>query len=184
MGYRMIHERRQANDNREGRVTKDRRQNGLIRVKGTDRIQIINILAAACIAILSVLLGLSGQRFSGWMIVQLAVATPLLVTSSLAYAKVGYRDVNEYPIWDGLGWATLSLGYIMTLNALAIMLHTSGYVGAYWWFIGTTVFLYVTYSMLDVVARKDRLREKAWKLMVYLVLIFAGAALPILAGWA
>jgi hypothetical protein len=108
-------------------VTEGAEEKGLdriTRIKGTDRIQIINILAAACITILSVLLGLSGQRFSDWMIAQLSVATPLLVTSSLAYAKLGYRDENEYPIWDGLGWATLSMGYIMTLNALAIMLHT------------------------------------------------------------
>ena len=153
------------------------------RAKGSDRIQINNILAAVCIAILSVLLGLSGKKFSNWMVIQLAAATPLLVTSSLAYAKIGYRDPRECPIWDGLGWATLSLGYIMLLNALAIMLYTSSYATVSWWFLGITVLLFVAYSMLDVKANKKNLREKGWKLGFYLALMFLGAVLPMLVGW-
>jgi L-asparagine transporter-like permease len=153
------------------------------RAKGSDRIQINNILAAACIAILSVLLGLSGKQFSNWMVMQLAAATPLLVTSSLAYAKISYRDPREYPVWDGLGWVTLSLGYIMLLNALAIMLCTSGYPTVSWCFISVAVLLFVAYSMLDVKANKKNLREKGRKLGFYLALMFLGAILPILAGW-
>lgn len=161
---------------------KDKRER-LSRVKGSDRIQINNILAAACVTILSVLLGLSGVQFSAWMVVQLASATPLLVTSSLAYAKTGYRDAKEYPVWDSLGWATLSLGYVMLLNALAIMLYTTSHSTASWWFIGVTILLFVVYSVLDVRASKRRLKEKSWKLVFYLVLMFLGAILPMLAGW-
>jgi L-asparagine transporter-like permease len=156
----------------------------LQRVKGSDRIQINNILAAACITILSVLLGLSSKKFSNWLVIQLAAATPLLVTSSLAYAKVSYRDMKEYPIWDRLGWTTLSLGYIMLLNALTIMLYTSNYSVASWWFVGATILLFVVYSALDVRANKKRLKEKGWKLGFYLALIFLGAVLPIAARWA
>jgi hypothetical protein len=161
---------------------KDKREE-LSRVKGSDRIQINNILAAACVTILSVLLGLSGVQFSAWMVVQLALATPLLVTSSLAYAKTGYRDAREYHVWDSLGWATLSLGYVMLLNALAIMLYTTNYSAASWWFIGVTILLFVVYSVLDVRASKKRLKEKSWKLGFYLALMFLGAILPMLAGW-
>jgi small-conductance mechanosensitive channel len=155
----------------------------LRRGKGSDRIQINNILAAACITILSVFLGLSGKKFSDWMVVQLAAATPLLVTSSLAYAKASYRDLREYPIWDYLGWTMLSLGYIMLLNALAIMLYTSGYSVASWWFVGATILLFMAYSVLDVKANKKRLKEKGWKLGFYLASMFLGAILPIVAGW-
>ena len=153
------------------------------RVKASDRIQINNILAAACVAILSVLLGLSGEQFSDWMVLQLAAATPLLVTSSLAYAKLSYRGVKECPIWDSLGWITLSLGYIMLINALAIMLCTSNYPDVSWWFVSMAILLFVVYSMLDVKADKKRLKEKGWKLGFYLALIFLGAILPMLAGW-
>ena len=155
----------------------------LIRTKGSDRIQINNILAAACIAILSVLLGLSGQRFSNWMVLQLAVATPLLVTSSLAYAKLCYRSLKEFPVWDNLGWVTLSLGYIMLLNALVILLYTGGYWAASWWFVGAIVALFVSYSVLDILASRKRLVEKLWKLGFYLALMFCGSVLPMVAGW-
>ena len=157
--------------------------NDLIRTKGSDRIQINNILAAAAIAILAVLLGVSEQRFSGWMVLQLAAATPLLVTSSLAYAKLGYRSLSEYPIWDALGWVTLTLGYIMILNALTIMLHASRYLALSWWFLGAIVLLFTAYSVLDIAASKKRLAEKLWKLGFYLVLMFCGSVLPIIAGW-
>jgi hypothetical protein len=126
----------------------------LWRGKGSDRIQINNLLAAASITILSVLLGLSGKKFSDWMVIQLATATPLLVTSSLAYAKTGYRDSREYPIWDYLGWTTLSLGYIILLNALAIMLYTSNYPVASWWFVGTTILLFVVFRFVDSITAK------------------------------
>jgi hypothetical protein len=163
--------------------TREERLAKVIESKGTDRIQIINMLAATCVAILSVLLGLSLEEFSAWIIVQLALATPLLVTASLAYAKLRYREIREYLVWDSLGWITFSLGYTMTLNALAIMLYTTGYASACWWFIGTTVHLHVIYSVLDIAAGNHRLVEKAWKLAIYLVLIFAGAVLPILMRW-
>jgi hypothetical protein len=158
--------------------------NDLVRAKGSDRIQINNILAAASVTILSVLLGLAGQRFSAWTLLQLAAATPLLVTSSLAYAKMTYRDMGEFPLWDNLGWATLSLGYIMLLNALALMLFNSSYVAVSWWFVGATAALFVVYSVVDVAANKKRLKEKAWKLTAYLGLMFLGSVLPMLAGWA
>jgi len=125
----------------------------------------------------------SFRESPSWMVIQLAVATPMLVTSSLAYAKIGYRDMKEYDTWDNLGWVTLSLGYVMLLNAVAIFLHTTTYTAASWWFILIAVSLFVVYSVLDVRASRKRLREKAWKLVFYLVVMFFGAALPILAGW-
>lgn len=156
----------------------------LVRTKGSDRIQVNNILAAACVAILSVLLGLSDQRFSNWMVLQLAAATPLLVTSSLAYAKICYRDMREYAIWDNLGWVTLSLGYTMLLNSLALMLYSSSYSAVTWWFVGASALLFAVYSVLDIAANRKRLKEKGLKLTFYLALLFCGAVVPILAGWA
>ena len=155
----------------------------LIRVKGSDRIQIINILAAVSITILSVLLGLSGQTFSNWMVVQLAASTPLLITASLAYAKTCYRPGREFRLWDRLGWVTLSLGYGLILNMLALLLFTGGYPLATGAFMATVMILFVVYSALDVAARGARLEEKLWKLIFYLVLLGAGSLLPIAAGW-
>src|SRR2546427_12711804 len=89
--------------------------------KGSDRIQINNILCAVCVAALSVLLGLSRDKLSSWAIGQLALAIPLLVTSSLAYAKVGYRHSDESRRWDTLVWLGHSLGYAAVLIATGTM---------------------------------------------------------------
>ena len=93
--------------------------------KGSDRIQINNILCAVCVAALSLLLGLSRDKLSEWTIGQLAVAIPLLVTSSLCYAKVGYRSTDEAATWDTLGWLGHSVGYAAVLNATGTMLYRS-----------------------------------------------------------
>jgi hypothetical protein len=117
------------------------------------------------------------------MVIQLAAATPLLVTSSLAYAKTSYRDSRECIMWDRLGWFTLSLGYLMLLNSLTIMLYTSHYRAASYWFIGVSILLFAVYSLLDVRADRSRFVEKGGKLTFYVGLVFLGAILPIAAGW-
>lgn len=153
------------------------------RKKGSDRIQINNILSAVCVGVLSVLLSLSGTRLSAWMIGQLACAIPCLVTSSLAYAKTCYRKKEEYSLWDNIGWLTHSLGYIMILNAMALMLYQANYRMITWIFLGTTIFLFLAYSVVDVVAKKRRLKEKGWKLAFYLLTVFVGSILPIIMRW-
>jgi small-conductance mechanosensitive channel len=151
--------------------------------KGSDRIQINNILCAVCVAALSVLLGLSRSKLSSWTIGQLAIAIPLLVTSSLCYAKVGYRSSDEARRWDTFGWLTHSLGYAAVLNATGTMLYRSGFVRVTWVFVGVVLSLFLIYSLVDVHAKRHRLNEKVLKLLFYLALLFVGLVLPILAGW-
>ena len=155
----------------------------LLRMKGSDRIQINNILAAASITILSVLLSFSDQPYSPWIVVQLASATPMLVTSSLAYAKLSYRQDMEFRRWDGLGWITLSLGYIMILNSVGLLLHTRGYPAAAGAFLGVAMALFIVYTGVDVYCSRKRIKEKAVKLAIYAALLSLGSVLPILAGW-
>jgi len=151
------------------------------RIRGSDRIQINNLLTAVSITVLAVLLSISKPGLSGWIIIQLAITIPCLVTSSLAYAKMCYRGTDEYHIWDNLGWVTHSLGYIMILNAITILLHQN-YPMIAWILIGVTVLLFFIYSGLDIVAKRRRLKEKGLKLGFYLLLIFLGAVLPIIIG--
>jgi hypothetical protein len=151
--------------------------------KGSDRIQINNILCAVCVAALSVLLGLSAGKQSSWTIGELAVAIPFLVTSSLSYAKVAYRSSNEAKRWDILGWLGHSIGYTAILNATGIMLHNRGFVRVAWLFVGVVISLFLIYSIVDVHAKRNRWKEKLLKLSFYFSLLFIGLVLPILAGW-
>lgn len=96
---------------------------------------------------------------------------------------MGYRPESEYSVWDAMGWATMSVGYIMLLNSLMLMLYASTHRAVSWWFLGATVLLFVSYSGLDVIVNRKRLGEKAWKLAFYLALMSCGPVLPIVARW-
>ena len=152
--------------------------------KGSDRIQINNILCAVCVGALSVLLGLSNERLSAWAVGQLAAAIPCLITSSLAYAKTSYRNRDEHARWDTLGWATHTLGYVAVINAVGIMLFRNGFISVGWIFVCIVTAQFLIYSTLDIIMKRKRLREKSIKLIIYLLLLFMGLVLPVMEGWA
>ncbi|MCX6811289.1 MAG: hypothetical protein NT039_01150 [Candidatus Berkelbacteria bacterium] len=150
----------------------------LLPIKGSERIQINNILTAVCIGALSLFLFFE-DKISPWSVGQLAMAVPLLVTSSLAYSKVCYR-IGEHRIWDPLGWFTHSIGYIMIINAMTLLIYRSNYHSVAWLFTAVVIFLFLVYSAMDVIAKKKRLFEKIVKLLFYLFLLFVGSMLPII----
>jgi hypothetical protein len=129
-------------------------------------------------------LSVADARLSTWVISQLAVAVPCLVTSSLAYAKLIYRPANEFGAWDTLAWATHSLGYLLVLNSVALLAYVNNHGGAAAIFLVGTVILFVAYSAIDIALKRARLWEKLWKLLAYLALLFAGSVLPMMVGWA
>src|SRR5262245_21007683 len=156
----------------------------LLTNKGSNRIQINNILSAVCVTALSILLSLNqGREPSAWMVAQLAAAIPCLVTSSLAYATLCYRQESAGRGCAVLGWLTHSAGYIMILNATAILLYRTQYRQTSWPFLGVHAFVFVLYSVLDIVAKRQRLGEQTWKLGFYLFFIIAGAGMPMALGW-
>ncbi len=158
------------------------RQDQQVRDTADNRIQINNLLSGLCIAILTVLLALPAANLGNWVIGQLAAAVPILVTSSLAYAKLKYREADEFRIWHPFGWVTHSIGYIMILNAIVIMLYRNKYPSMAWLLLAVIAILFVAYSALDVLARRRRLREKSRKLAFYFLLLFMGTILPMLLG--
>lgn len=150
--------------------------------KSGDRIQIINMLAATSIALMTVLVGLSNKTLNYWMIVQLSISIPCFITSSLAYSKLSYRDSNELVWWNRFAWFTFSVGYGLILNSMAILLYQSSNSLGFW-FIGIAALLFVSYSLLDIYLDKTRLREKAFKLLFYLSLIMLGFFIPVLGNF-
>jgi hypothetical protein len=161
----------------------DRDMERILSKKGSDRIQVNNILCAVCVGALAILLGLSGNKLSAWSIGQLAIAIPVLVTSSLAYAKTCYRSLDEIERWDKLGWLTHTIGYTAIVNSVGLLLYNNHFVGVAWIYLGTVVALFVTYSVIDVICNKDRLKEKSLKLLLYLILFAVGFVVPITTKW-
>jgi len=150
----------------------------LLESKGTNRIQVNNILSAVCIGVLSFLL-FSNIRINPWVVGQLSIAVPLLITSSLAYAKVCYRH-QEAKYWDMFGWLTHSVGYVMILNSITIYIYEQSESRVAWLFVIMVVILFIFYSFLDIILKRKRLVEKVLKLLFYLLLLLAGSIMPIL----
>jgi len=150
------------------------------RIKGSNRIQINNILGALCLGILTIIISLSKEIVNTWIVSQLAIAIPLLVTSSLAYSKICYRAASEYNIWNNLAWVTHSFGYISILNAMAIFLSKSGYPIIAALFLGSIVLLHLIYTILNIMMDKSRLLVSTLKLFFYILLFCIGSIYPIL----
>src|SRR4030066_2425672 len=155
------------------RISQDEKR----RLKGSDRIHINNILSAVCVSALSVLLAFSDTKLSEIGLIQLTAAIPLLVTSSLSYAKTVYRRKDEVERWDFLGWLTHSTGYLMILNAISILLFNADYRTSAWTFISITAFLYILYSVVDIGLKRKRMKEKGLKLAYYLGFLFLGSVM-------
>ena len=152
--------------------------------KGSDRIQINNLLAAVCVAALALLLASTEGEPIIWSVAQLSLAIPILVLSSLTYSKTVYRDSQkEYETWDKFGWLSHSLGYLLLLNAITIYLYSMGTQFIAWLFIFTVVGLYIIYSVVDIYLEKERLFEKGSKLIFYLAVLFLGSIAPISFNW-
>ena len=66
---------------------------------------------------------------------------------------------------------------------MGTMLYSRGFVRVTWVFLGVVLSLFLIYSIVDVLAKKNRWKEKLLKLLFYFSLLFIGLVLPILAGW-
>jgi len=154
----------------------------LYRTKGTDRININNLLAAVCVTILTLLVTVPTNRVNFWSILQLAIAIPCLITSSLCYAKFAYRPIDEMNSWDFAGWLTHSVGYACVVNATAVLLDVANYGAVAWIFIITNIVLFLAYAVIDVMVGAHRLREKVWKTLLYLTLLICGGIIPLCFG--
>ncbi|MBM3711849.1 MAG: hypothetical protein FJW56_00195 [Actinobacteria bacterium] len=150
------------------------------KIKGSERIQINNLLAAISMAILVLIIGLEKIQFSPWAITQLSFSIPLLVTSSLAYSKSAYRENSEYFMWDRLGWFAHTLGYSMILNSIFLILYFNFDHFVALMFLSITIVLHILYSVIDYLLKKSRLLEKSTKLFFYVLIFFLGSILPVL----
>lgn len=145
------------------------------KAKGSQRIQINNILSAIAVAIIAILISNNSTvKISDWIITQLSASIPLLITSSLFYAKTCYRGKKEYPYWNFAGGIAHSLGYFGIINAITLLMYFGGYLIASWVLIISVFFLVILYSSMDVMLNKKRLVEKIIKFVLYISIIAIG----------
>lgn len=144
-------------------------------IKGSQRIQVNNILAAISIALIPILITDSSPiKISDWIMIQLSASIPLLISSSLFYTKCCYRHQKEYDLWNSAAMITHSLGYFGIVNSTALLMYFHGYSTASWILIIAVIISILVYSIIDVYLKPSRFIEKLLKLIFYLLTIRIG----------
>ena len=145
--------------------------------KASAKVTINSFMMGSLFFILTLIWSLNPEKFSLSIITQLVLAIPLLFISSLAYSKIGYW--KEVKLWDYLGWFTNNLGNIFILNVIGLMT-SKLYLSLAWIYFSLIVMLMVIYSWINFVYSPYALREKAFKLIFFLVVLLLGGILPLL----
>lgn len=146
--------------------------------KAAAKININNILMAACLAVLTILWSFSPERAHPAALAQLVFAIPLLYVSSIAYTKIAYRD--EVKWWDYLGWFTSTTATAGILNVFGILVHTLGYGAMALAYYLLTWALLLVYTLINMRYHPHAIGIKLFKFFYFVALQFAfGLLVPL-----
>jgi hypothetical protein len=130
--------------------------------KSSSRIALNTSLLSVAVGIFFLVVSLKAQLIVPQLVAaQLVFPIPLLLTSILAYSKVGYRSQTER--WDALGWITFVLAYAMILNVIGILLNTTVSEAVSVSFFGLSWAMAVIYSLVDISYAREHARERMAK---------------------
>ena len=146
--------------------------------KASVKVSINSFMMGSLIFILTLVWTLSPSKFIIQMIAQIVLAIPLLFVSSLAYAKIGHKQKEEQG-WDTFGWFTNNIGSIFILNVVGLMTGTIYKELALFYFL-LTIILMGVYSSINVFYNKQVLKEKLFKFLFFVLVMFLGGILPII----
>ncbi len=144
--------------------------------KAASRVAINSFMMAGVITIITLIWTLKPENFSIFLIAQLILAVPLLFVSSLAYSKIGYW--KETKLWDALGWYTNNIGNLFILNVFGIIASIFSMALALFYF-ATFIILMVIYSIINIIYNPASLKEKTFKFLFLVLIIFLGGIGPL-----
>jgi len=137
--------------------------------KASSRIALNTRLIALTFSIFFLTINLRQELFSQKIVLlQLILAIPLLLTSTLAYSKVSYRERTNR--WEILSWITFVLGYSFLLNIVGILVgNIAGVLLATIFFVASWI-LTLTYSLIDISYNKSVIKERLVKDGIFILI--------------
>ncbi len=145
--------------------------------KANAKITINSFMMGSLFVMLTFMFSIDPHRFGQFIIAELVLAIPLLYVSSLAYSKVGYH--KEIRLWDNLGWFTNNLGNLFVLNVMGLITAIFFRTLALSYF-GLLITLMAIYSGINFAYHPTRKRQKLFKFLFLVAIVFLGGILPIL----
>ena len=147
--------------------------------KASAKVTINSFMMGSLFFIFTLIWTLNPQKFSLFIVAQIVLAIPLLFVSSLAYAKIGYREQTK--LWDTFGWFTNNTGTIFILNAVGLMTITVSRELALLYF-ATIVVLMAMYSSINLIHKPTALWEKFFKFLFFVAILSLGGIAPLFFG--
>lgn len=145
--------------------------------KSVSRVTINGAMMGSLFFILTLIWTLGPEKFNIFIIGQLVLAIPLLFISSLAYAKIGYRD--KWHWFNRFGWITTTLGNNFILNVAGLMAGKFYRELAYVYF-SLVIVLVTVYYLINILHGKESLKEELAKLAIVILIVILGGILPLI----
>ena len=146
--------------------------------KVASKVAINGVMLASIFVMLAVVF-LDLEKFNTIAVIQMVLSIPLLFISSLAYSKIGYW--KETKLWDLLGYFTNNFGNLFMINAIGLLASVISITFSYIYF-GITIFLFLTYSIINIVYTRMYGR-KLFKFLFSLAILVIGGILPLIRAW-
>ncbi len=145
--------------------------------KASNRVGINRSLIAIAIGVFFLTVNLNKQiLMEEILVLQLVLSIPMLLVSTLAYSKLGYRKKTNR--WNILAWITFILGYTFLLNIIGILLsNTVGTRTALIYFTVTWL-VSLAYSIIDISYSKVVWKERLLKDILFTAIIIFLGILP------
>ena len=152
----------------------------LNKAKADFRVLINVTLLGICFTIFTFIVAIRPQLLTQnvFLTLQLACSIPFMTSSALARSKQGYT-IRENK-WDTFGYVTFILGYTFLINVVGLLLSylISFNVGLIYFCVNAG--LAVTYSAVDVSYDRHRLKGRAIKVVIFILLLVILGVLPAL----
>ncbi len=148
--------------------------------KSNDRILMNTALIVVAFTAFALIVTLQSQILvaNNILAMQLVLAIPLLLTSTLANSKLAYTRHEQH--WENLAWITFIFGYGFLLNVVGILIHLLIGIIPAAVFFGVNIFLTLAYSAVEVSYNRNSLSRRLIKDLVFILVLFVFGIVPIL----
>ena len=150
--------------------------------KASSRVALNRSLLAMIVGVFFLTINLTPELLEKKILAfQLIISMPLLVTSILAYSKIGYHHRTER--WNWLGWATFTIAYAFILNVVGILIAQIIGAGLSLIFFAASWICMIFYSGTDISYHKPQIRERLLKDGLFVAIQFFFGVLVVLGAY-
>lgn len=110
--------------------------------------------------------------------VELILAIPLLISSSLTRMKLVYSNKRE--IWNNFGFITFIIAYGLLINVIGMFLTSLVNQKISMLFFGANILMALAYSLIEVFEDKEKLSSRFYKDLFFIAVLVFGGILPCL----